>query len=165
VPGFSAQFTSSAPWLNPSLRPVSEALHRAGDPCRRNSADQQRRRGSRVNYQIFSSRQPGAHLDYAYYHMYTLSVVLTWDEPKRQANLAKHGLDFADAEKVFAGPMVSFEDNRADYGEQRMIGVGLLDYLVVLIVHVEKDETIRIISMRKADGNETDLYYQNVGYF
>jgi uncharacterized protein len=67
--------------------------------------------------------------------------------------------------KVFAGPMVLFEDNRADYGEQRMIGVGLLDYLVVLIVHVESDETIRIISMRKADGNETDLYYQNVGYF
>jgi uncharacterized DUF497 family protein len=61
--------------------------------------------------------------------------------------------------------MVLFEDNRADYGEQRMIGVGLLDYLVVLIVHVENAETIRIISMRKADSNETDLYYQNVGYF
>lgn len=50
----------------------------------------------------------------------------TWDETKRQANLAKHGLDFADAEKVFAGPMVLFEDTHADYGEQRMIGVGLL---------------------------------------
>ena len=87
----------------------------------------------------------------------------SWDEPKRQANLAKHGLDFADAEKVFAGPMVLFEDTRIDYGEQRMIGVGLLDYLVVLIVHVENEETIRIISMRKADANETDLYYQNVG--
>jgi uncharacterized DUF497 family protein len=97
--------------------------------------------------------------------MYTLSVIFTWDEPKRQANLAKHGLDFADAEKVFAGPMVLFEDNRADYGEQRMIGVGLLDYLVVLIVRVENNETIRIISMRKANGNETDLYYKNVGYF
>jgi uncharacterized DUF497 family protein len=60
--------------------------------------------------------------------MYTFRVIFTWDEPKRQANLAKHGLDFADAEKVFAGPMVLFEDNRADYGEQRMIGVGLLDY-------------------------------------
>jgi uncharacterized protein len=97
--------------------------------------------------------------------MYNFEVNFTWDEAKRQANLAKHGLDFADAAKVFAGPMVLFEDNRVEYGEQRMIGVGLLDYLVVLIVHVESDETIRIISMRKADGNETDLYYQNVGYF
>ena len=81
------------------------------------------------------------------------------------ANLAKRGLDFADAAKVFAGPMVLFEDDRCDYREQRMIGVGLLDDLVVLIVHVESDETIRIISMRKADGDETDLYYQNIGYF
>jgi uncharacterized DUF497 family protein len=97
--------------------------------------------------------------------MYYFVVKFSWDEPKRQANLAKHGLDFADAEKVFAGPMVLFEDTRIDYGEQRMIGVGLLDYLVVLIVHVENEETIRIISMRKADGNETDIYYQNVGYF
>ena len=97
--------------------------------------------------------------------MYYFVVRFSWDESKRQANLAKHGLDFADAEKEFAGPMVSFEDSRNDYGEQRMIGVGLLDCLVVLIVHVESEATIRIISMRKADGNETDIYYQNVGYF
>ncbi len=88
-----------------------------------------------------------------------------WDETKRVANINKHGLDFADAEKVFAGPMVLFEDDRVDYGEQRMIGIGLLDYLVVLIVHVETDDTIRIISMRKAESYETDLYYENVGYF
>lgn len=86
-----------------------------------------------------------------------------WDESKRQANLGKHGLDFADAAKVFAGPLVLFEDSRADYGEQRMIGIGLLDFLVVLIVHVESSEEIRIISMRKADRYETDLYYQNAG--
>jgi uncharacterized DUF497 family protein len=97
--------------------------------------------------------------------MHNTSVKFTWDEPKRLTNLAKHGLDFADAAKVFAGPMVLFADDRFDYREQRMIGVGLLDDLVVLIVHVERDDTIRIISMRKADGSETDLYYQNVGYF
>ena len=92
-------------------------------------------------------------------------MIITWDETKRQANLAKHGLDFADAEKVFSGPLVLFEDNRKDYGEQRMIGIGQLDYLVVLIVHVESDDEIRIISMRKADSDETDLYYKNAGYF
>jgi hypothetical protein len=89
----------------------------------------------------------------------------TWDETKRQANLQKHGLDFADAEKVFSGPMVLFEDQRNDYGEQRMIGIGQLEFLVVLIVHVETDEQIRIISMRKADSDETDLYFKNAGYF
>ena len=89
----------------------------------------------------------------------------TWDEPKRQANLKKHGLDFADAEKVFSGPMVLFADQREDYGEQCMIGIGQLEYLVVLIVHVETDEQIRVISMRKADSDETDLYFKNAGYF
>ena len=88
-----------------------------------------------------------------------------WDEAKRQANLRKHGLDFADAEKVFAGPLVLFEDGREDYGEQRMIGIGLLETIVVLVVHVESDDSIRIISMRKAESNETDLFYRNAGYF
>jgi uncharacterized DUF497 family protein len=89
----------------------------------------------------------------------------TWDETKRQGNLKKHGLDFADAEKVFAGPLLLIDDQRADYGEQRMIGIGLLDCLVVLIVHVESDEAIRIISMRRADSDETDLFYRSAGYF
>lgn len=88
-----------------------------------------------------------------------------WDEAERQANLSKHGLDFADAEKVFAGPLVLFEDGREDYGEQRMIGIGLLETLVALIVHVESDDSIRIISMRKAESDETDLFYRNTGYF
>ena len=88
-----------------------------------------------------------------------------WDEAKREINLKKHGLDFADAEKVFNSPLLLIEDLREDYGEQRMIGIGLLDFLVVLIVHIESDEEIRIISMRKADSDETDLYYKNAGYF
>jgi uncharacterized DUF497 family protein len=88
-----------------------------------------------------------------------------WDEAKRETNLKTHGLDFADAEKVFSSPLLLIEDLREDYGEQRMIGIGLLDFLVVLIVHIESDEEIRIISMRKADSDETDLYYKNAGYF
>ena len=89
----------------------------------------------------------------------------TWDDAKRQSNLQKHGLYFADAAKVFSGPLVLLQDKREDYSEQRMIGIGLLDYLVVLIVHVESDQDIRVISMRKADSDETDLYYKNAGYF
>ena len=86
-----------------------------------------------------------------------------WDELKRKANLAKHGIDFNDAARIFAGPLVLFEDDRADYNEQRMIAMGLLDSLVVIVVHVESDRTIRIISIRKADKYETNLFYQNLG--
>ena len=92
-------------------------------------------------------------------------MIFTWDEAKRLANLKKHGLDFVDAEKVFAGPLVLFEDDRADYGEQRMLGLGILDAVVVVVVHVESDESVRIISMREADRDETDLYYREAGYF
>ena len=88
-----------------------------------------------------------------------------WDESKRKSNLAKHGLDFKDAARIFAGPLVLFEDDRTDYGEQRMIAMGLLDALVVVIVHVESANTIRVISMRKGDKYETNLYYQNLGAF
>ena len=74
-----------------------------------------------------------------------------WHEPKRQANLAKHDMDFADAERAFAGPTFTFADNREDYGEQRWITLGLLREQVVVIVHTETAEEIRVISMREAN--------------
>jgi uncharacterized DUF497 family protein len=43
----------------------------------------------------------------------------TWDPHKRRANLAKHGLDFIHAERVFAGPMILIEDNRKNCEERR----------------------------------------------
>jgi uncharacterized DUF497 family protein len=51
---------------------------------------------------------------------------LEWDAVKNRSNLAKHGLDFADAESVFAGPCVTFVDDRLDYGEERFTTLGLL---------------------------------------
>ena len=83
-----------------------------------------------------------------------------WDEAKRKSNLAKHGYDFAEAYRVFESPLVLAEDSRDDYGEQRMLALGLLDDVVLLIVHVENDDSIRIISMRKANKHETNDYYE-----
>ena len=85
-----------------------------------------------------------------------------WDEPKRQANLHKHGVDFTDAERVFAGPTFTFEDDREDYGEQRWVTLGLLGVQVVVIVHTETEEDIRVISMREADNNEQLLFFTNL---
>ena len=73
-----------------------------------------------------------------------------WDEAKRESNLRKHGLDFADVHRVFDGIIVQQPDTRFHYDEHRHIGVGMLDALVVIVVHVEADETICIISMRRA---------------
>ena len=86
-----------------------------------------------------------------------------WDERKRRANLKEHGLDFADAWKVFAGAMVLIEDDREDYGEQRLLGIGLLEVLVVVVVPTEANGKIRVISMREAERHEKDRYYLEAG--
>jgi len=85
-----------------------------------------------------------------------------WHEPKRQANLKNHGVDFADAERVFAGPTFTFEDDREDYGEQRWVTLGLLGMKVIVIVHTEAEEEIRVISMREADKDEQLLFFTNL---
>jgi uncharacterized DUF497 family protein len=84
----------------------------------------------------------------------------TWDETKRQVNLAKHGLDFAEADSVSRGVTFTVEDDRFEYGEERFITIGLLGETVVVMAHTEQDDVIRVISMRRATGNEQHLYYR-----
>jgi uncharacterized protein len=82
-----------------------------------------------------------------------------WDQRKNQVNIAKHNLDFADVPRVFRLPLRISFDERQDYGEDRWIGIGILDGRVVMIVFTEPDErTIRIISLRKALPYERKLY-------
>ena len=87
----------------------------------------------------------------------------TYDEVKRVANIRKHGYNFDDAPLVIENPVaVTFEDRRFDYGEQRFITLGMLRDAVVLIVTAETDEEIRVISMRKAEQNEQEIYFKNI---
>jgi len=84
-----------------------------------------------------------------------LDMEFEWDERKREANVAKHGLDFVNALRIFALPMLVVYDQREDYSEDRWIGIGLLDGRVVVVVYNEPNEnTIRIISLRKATTDE-----------
>ncbi len=84
-----------------------------------------------------------------------------WDERKRKTNIRKHGYDFGDAWGVFRLPMLVALDDRQDYGEDRWIGIGMLNTRVVVIVFTERDEdTIRIISMIKATTYERARYEQ-----
>lgn len=82
-----------------------------------------------------------------------------WDENKRHLNLIKHGLDFEDAKEIFTDDAFFIEDNRKDYGEKRYILFGLLHKRVVIVVFTkcEKD-TVRIISIRKANKREQKSY-------
>jgi hypothetical protein len=85
-----------------------------------------------------------------------------WDETKRRVNLRRHGIDFLAARVVFAGKTITFLDDRFDYGEERVLTVGLLWGRPVTIVHTEKDEVMRIISIRKASKNEETIYFEEI---
>ena len=85
-----------------------------------------------------------------------------WDEDKNRKNLSERGLSFEDAEAVFAGPCVTFEDTREDYGEQRLITFGLLEGRLVVIAHTPREESIRIISMRKGNDREQKTYQERL---
>ena len=74
-----------------------------------------------------------------------------WDERKNEVNIQKHGFDFADAHQIFELPILAAVDTRESYGETRYIGIGFLRQRVVVVVFVEEDnDTIRIVSLRKA---------------
>jgi hypothetical protein len=90
-------------------------------------------------------------------------VQYDWDKAKNRTNFAKHGLKFEDAEQVLAGPCVTFEDDRVDYGEDRLITLGLLAGRVVVIAHAPRDQGTRIISMRKGNRREQQIYKKRLG--
>jgi uncharacterized DUF497 family protein len=90
-------------------------------------------------------------------------MLFEWDDAKNRSNFAKHGLDFADAELVFAGPCVTFVDSRFDYGEERFVTLGLLVGRLVAIAHAPRGEATRIISMRKANRRERKIYQERLG--
>jgi uncharacterized protein len=63
---------------------------------------------------------------------------------------------------VLEGDTLTVEDNRYDYGEQRFVTFGLLQGLVVAIVHSDRNDSIRIISARKATRYEQKIYFEEV---
>lgn len=87
----------------------------------------------------------------------------TWDERKNRANRRKHGIGFEAASLVFDDPHVLFEQDREVDGEARWQAIGKVNGQVLLLVahaYEEDDgeETIRIISARRAQPEERQIY-------
>jgi len=92
-----------------------------------------------------------------------VDVDFEWDDDKNRENIRKHGLDFADAHQIFDAPMLSGIDKRADYGEERFTGIGFLRNIIVVIVFTEpREDTIRIISLRKALKYERESFQRAI---
>ncbi|HEX6411136.1 MAG TPA: BrnT family toxin [Sphingomicrobium sp.] len=86
---------------------------------------------------------------------------ISFDPAKRARNLAKHGLDLADAGEVLEGPCIDLLDDLGGHGEERWASTGLLGYTIVVCVWTERGEgEARIISLRKATVHEQRDYIQ-----
>ncbi len=86
-----------------------------------------------------------------------------WDKAKRAANLAKHGLDFADASRIFTGPLLERKDARRDYGEDRFQAIGLVQGRVLVVVYTWRGARRRLISARKAREDERAVFRRSLG--
>lgn len=95
--------------------------------------------------------------------MYDKSMEITFDPAKRAVTLDSRGLDFADAVKVFAGPVFEIEDTRHDYGECRIMCFGLLGDRLVVVGYVQRGDARHVFSMRKANDREKNRFGQRLG--
>ncbi len=88
-----------------------------------------------------------------------------WDVSKNAINIDKHGIHFNDVCLMSDHVMLTQPDKQESYekdhrGEQRWIGIGWLKSILVVVVYVDRQDNIRIISARKATKNEGRHYEQ-----
>jgi hypothetical protein len=89
--------------------------------------------------------------------------IFIWDENKNLYNIRKHGVSFQEARDVFNDEFVLFyPDDEHSYDEERFIAIGESSkerLLMVCYCERENAEIIRLISARKADKQEIEIYY------
>jgi len=85
---------------------------------------------------------------------------LEWDENKRRSNLVKHGLDFADAAEILES---RYRMDRAIVRDSE-VRIQSFSYVmerlaVLTLVHMERNESVRIVSFRYASEDESEVYF------
>ena len=89
------------------------------------------------------------------------SVDCEWDDAKDISNQRKHGLSFAEAQRLFesgADYLEVFDAEHSEF-EDRLIAIGPIDRGLVIVVYTEREEDlVRIIGARLANKREQDLY-------
>jgi len=86
-----------------------------------------------------------------------------WDERKAKPNLAKHGVSFEEASTVFGDPLsLTIPDPAHSQGEDRSIVLGQShERELLVVVHTERGDHIRIISARRASRRERKSYEES----
>lgn len=81
-----------------------------------------------------------------------------YDEKKAARNYEKHGVDLLYGALIFEGTTVENVDNRRDYGEERIIAIGMVDDELFVTVYVKRANVIRLISTRKGGRRDRKRY-------
>jgi uncharacterized DUF497 family protein len=81
-----------------------------------------------------------------------------WDEAKRLSNIEERGVDFRDAALIFEGAVITKEDTREDYGEQRFRALGRVDDDYYVVSYTWRGSVLRIISAWKVDEDGKKRY-------
>jgi uncharacterized DUF497 family protein len=79
-----------------------------------------------------------------------------WDVLKAAQNIAKHGVPFQYAVRVFLDPLRL--DDRRDYGEERRLTLGKIEGRLYVVAYTPRGNAIRLISARKANEREQREY-------
>ena len=84
------------------------------------------------------------------------------DFKKSQSNKKKHGIAFEEASTIFGDILsITIPDPATSIGEDRFITIGTsVNNKIIVVVHLDRDDIIRIISARKANRSERRQYEQ-----
>ncbi len=85
--------------------------------------------------------------------------MVTYDKFKRKKNLDRHGIDLSQCDSAFDLPMLTREDTREAYGEQRLQSLAWLGTRVVVLVWTDRESGPHVISCRYGDKHETQRYF------
>ena len=85
-----------------------------------------------------------------------------WNDAKAQSNLAKHGVGFEAAYRVFGDAFALDRlDSEIEPCEMRYLITGMVNGVLLTVVYTERGDRIRIISARKATRHEQREYYRS----
>jgi uncharacterized DUF497 family protein len=90
-------------------------------------------------------------------------MTYVWDKRKGRGNVARHGIAFEDAIRIFEGPTLERVDDRFDYGETRIYAIGVVDGLEITLIYTDVSETERrVILAWRAERHERTAYWQSL---
>ena len=81
-----------------------------------------------------------------------------WDPSKAERNLRERGIPFSAAYDFQIDTAITAVDDRQDYGEIRYRSFGYIEDRLHCLVFTLRGDTIRIISLRKANSSEVRAY-------